>query len=265
MRAEAGGGAGRDDDIVEAAPVGPAIEDEGLGREVLQREVRPARQAMAGGQGGRHVLLQQRVDREALGVGEAGADEGDVQALLAQAGQKLARAGLLQHEGDVGPVRAELADGARHQRMERRRGGEAHGDAAGLAARRAAGPCRGAIDRGQHRLGIGQEGAAGVGQRDAARMADEQRRLDLLLQRLDLLRQRRLLHVQLLGRARDVALVGHGDEVAEMAQFHESQSVGRRYAPTLTLRKPAGPSRRVGCTVVVAHPSRRRATRGSSG
>ena len=124
-----------------------------------------------------------------------------------------------------GRVVAELADGARHQRMERRRGGEAHGDAAGLAARRAAGPRGGAIDRGQHRLGIGQEGAAGVGQRHAARMAHEQRRVDLLLQRLDLLRQRRLLHVQLLGRARDVAFMGDGDEVAEMAQFHRVRMI----------------------------------------
>src|SRR5215212_6246489 len=33
----------------------------------------------------------------------------------------------------------------------------------------------------------------------------------------------------------------------------------------LTLRRPEGPSRRVGYSIVVAHPSRRRATRGSSG
>ena len=55
---------------------------------------------------------------------------------------------------------------------------------------------------------------------DAARMAHEQRRVDLALERADLLAERRLLHVQLLGRAGDVALVGDGDEVAEMAQFH---------------------------------------------
>ena len=35
MRAETRRRAGRDDDVVEAAPVGPAVEDEGLGREVL--------------------------------------------------------------------------------------------------------------------------------------------------------------------------------------------------------------------------------------
>ena len=72
----------------------------------------------------------------------------------------------------------------------------------------------------QDRLGVGQEGAAGVGQADAARMAHEQGGVDLALERADLLAERRLLHAQLLGRARDVALMGDGDEVAEMAQFH---------------------------------------------
>ena len=55
-------------------------------------------------------------------------------------------------------------------------------------------------------------------------MAHEQGGVDLALQRADLLAERRLLHVELLGRARDVALVGDGDEVAEMAQFHQAYS-----------------------------------------
>ena len=104
--------------------------------------------------------------------------------------------------------------------MEGRRGGEAHGDAADLAARGAARAGGGAVDVGQHGFGVGQERAAGVGQRHATRMAHEQLGVDLALQRLDLLAERRLLHVELLRRPRDVALAGDGDEVAEMAQFH---------------------------------------------
>ena len=65
-----------------------------------------------------------------------------------------------------------------------------------------------------------EEGAAGIGQRHAARMAHEQLGVDLALERADLLGERRLLHVQLLGGARDMALMRDGDEVAEMAQFH---------------------------------------------
>jgi hypothetical protein len=81
-------------------------------------------------------------------------------------------------------------------------------------------PHGGAVDRAQDRLGIRQERAPGVGEADAARVAHEQRRIDLELQRAYLLGERRLLDVQLLRGARDVALAGDGDEVAEMAQFH---------------------------------------------
>ena len=53
-------------------------------------------------------------------------------------------------------------------------------------------------------------------------MAHEQRGVDLAFERPDLLAERRLLDVQLLGGARDVALVSDGDEIAEVAQFHGS-------------------------------------------
>ncbi len=104
--------------------------------------------------------------------------------------------------------------------MERRRGREADSDAAGLAARGAAGADLGMLGLRQDRLGIGQEGAASVGQRHAARMAHEQLGIDLALERADLLGKRRLLHAQLLGRARDMALMRDGDEIAKVAQFH---------------------------------------------
>ena len=54
MRAEAGFGAGRDDHIVEAAPIGPPVEDEGLVGQVLEREARAADQRMACREGSHH-------------------------------------------------------------------------------------------------------------------------------------------------------------------------------------------------------------------
>src|SRR5256885_15878954 len=105
--------------------------------------------------------------------------------------------------------------------MKRRRRREADGDAADLAARGAAGADLGVLGLRQDRLGVDQERAAGIGQADPARMAHEQGGVDLALERADLLAERRLLDVQLLRRARDVALVRDGDEVTEMAQFHE--------------------------------------------
>lgn len=65
-----------------------------------------------------------------------------------------------------------------------------------------------------------QEGAAGVVQADAAPAPVEQRRADFLFQLPDLLRQRRLRHAKLLGRAGEVLGLGRGDEIAQVAQFH---------------------------------------------
>ena len=104
--------------------------------------------------------------------------------------------------------------------MEGRRGSEAHGDTAGLAACGATGPHGSLVDSREDRFGIDQKGAAGIGQADAARMAHEERRVDLAFEGAYLLRQRRLLDVEFLGRTRDMPLMGNGDEVAEMAQFH---------------------------------------------
>lgn len=104
--------------------------------------------------------------------------------------------------------------------MERRRGGEAHGDTPGLAACRPTRPHGGFVDCGEDCLGVYQEGLTGIGQADAAGMADEEGRVDLALEGADLLGEGRLLDVELLRRTRDVALAGDGDEIAEMTQFH---------------------------------------------
>jgi len=52
-------------------------------------------------------------------------------------------------------------------------------------------------------------------------MAQEERHLDLAFERTDLLAERRLLQSEPLRGTGDVALLGDGDEVAEMTEFHE--------------------------------------------
>ena len=69
-------------------------------------------------------------------------------------------------------------------------------------------------------LRAGQEGAAGIVQADPAATAVEQRRAHFLFQLADLLRQRRLRHAQLFGRAGEVLGLGRGHEIAQVAQFH---------------------------------------------
>lgn len=57
-------------------------------------------------------------------------------------------------------------------------------------------------------------------QRHRALRAVEQRDAQLLLQRADLLRQRRLRHRQARGGTAEVQFLGNGHEVAELAQVH---------------------------------------------
>lgn len=64
------------------------------------------------------------------------------------------------------------------------------------------------------------EPVAGLGHRHAPRRTLHERHPDLVLELADLLRQRRLGDVLAHGRAREMALVGDRDEVAQLSQFH---------------------------------------------
>ena len=59
---------------------------------------------------------------------------------------------------------------------------------------------------------------------DAPARPDQQREPELVLERADLLAQRRLGDVQALGGAAEVQLLRDRDEVAKLAQFHDSIS-----------------------------------------
>ena len=61
---------------------------------------------------------------------------------------------------------------------------------------------------------------AGVGQHDVAGVALDELDAELALELLDLGRQRGLADEAGLGGAAEVAVVGHGDEVVEVAQVH---------------------------------------------
>ena len=185
MRAEARLGAGRDDHVVEAAPVGPAVEDEGLVGEVLQGEPRLADQPMACREAPRPCPpAAARWTVMPCGIDQAGADEGDV--------EPLRRAGRSPCRPSCSPParRRRRAGCARNSRMARATSGwngaevvkpTAMRPTSPRAVRRARISARSAC--GQDRLGVGQERAAGIGQADAARMAHEQRGVDLALER----------------------------------------------------------------------------------
>jgi len=99
-------------------------------------------------------------------------------------------------------------------------GGQPDGQVAGLAA---AGRLRCGerlVDGAQGGAGRLQQRLAGLGELDAARRALQQRHAELLLEPGDRGAQRLLGDVHAARGAREVQLLGDGDEVAQVAQLH---------------------------------------------
>ena len=84
------------------------------------------------------------------------------------------------------------------------------------------------VDRGQGDGAVGDEPPARVGERDAAGRAREQLDAELGLELADGLAQRRGRHVQPVGRAREVELLGDDEEVAQVTQLGRHASIMTR-------------------------------------
>jgi hypothetical protein len=206
---------------VQAGPDRAAIEDESLASERGERQRRRSRtELVAARQRRHHRLVEQRTHRKIGALADRRPDKSDIERLRPQSRDQLNRAALLEGQGDPRMSFAERTDRTRHKRVERRRTGKSESDAAGLTARRLLGRRDRVANPGQDRLGLGEKGAAGRGQLDAARLAVKKPRIELALQCLDLLRQRRLLNTEPLGRAGNMTLLGDSDKITEMAQFH---------------------------------------------
>jgi hypothetical protein len=104
--------------------------------------------------------------------------------------------------------------------MKWTRGHNPHTDFTFLAPRRTPRRFKRVVELRQHRAGIRDEGATGIGQFDAARLSMKKLHIELAFDCLDALTERRLLHSQPLGGSRDVAFLGNGDEIPEMPQLH---------------------------------------------
>jgi hypothetical protein len=119
-----------------------------------------------------------------------------------------------QRQADAGIGVAELAHERPHDRVEGGGRREAEVQMTRLAA---SGPLRvqrRVLDVAQQPLGVDQQRLAGVGRHDAVSGAVEQPDVELPFQRVDLLAQRRLADAEPFRRARDIAFLGDGDEVA---------------------------------------------------
>ena len=119
--------------------------------------------------------------------------------------------------------------------VQRRRSGELLGKPADVADAQRTGRSREPALRAGGELEdlacVGQQHPPGRGQLDVSAIADEQRRAQARLERLDLLRERRCRDAQPLGCSGEVKLLGDGDEVAKQPQLHglnDTPGVSRR-------------------------------------
>jgi hypothetical protein len=95
---------------------------------------------------------------------------------------------------------------------------------------------RGLGGRAQQRLGPGQEDRARLGQPGTLRRAIQQSDAQLLLEAANLPAQRRLRDAQRRGRAAEVAVLGHHDEVSDEPQVeinHRRYRVGHAWIVTV--------------------------------
>jgi hypothetical protein len=96
-----------------------------------------------------------------------------------------------------------------------------------------------AVDLGEHALRVAEDHAALGGELDAAARAAEDLDAELLLEAPDLLGDRRLGEVQLLGGLRERAVAGDGGDGAKVAQLHAPMVPGRRREVEVSLLRPA--------------------------
>jgi len=224
-RLEALGLAQRQQVGVQPGRAGLAHQDEALVAQIGQRQrpgAAPRRrgQGVVTGQGHHGRLAQQGLEHQAGRARHRHAQQAAVQAPGQQFIGQLGGVVLAEHQADLRVLLAAGAQAARHKGMGGGRTGVAQRQPALLAARQRAQPGFGGVHRLQQAVAIIAQQPAGLGQRHALGMALEQLQAQRLLQRLDLLAQRRLLQAQRRRRPGDVAALGHRHEVAQLPQIH---------------------------------------------
>lgn len=124
-----------------------------------------------------------------------------------------------------GMALAVAAQRGRQPHRQHRRRRKANVQLAELARGRALHLVSRELDRRENTARLDQEMAPRLREMHAPLVTLEQRHAELLLQRADLGAQRRLRDVKSLSRAREAKLLGNGDEVSEMTQFHDTFKV----------------------------------------
>mmetsp|Transcript_53129 Transcript_53129/g.124294 ORF Transcript_53129/g.124294 Transcript_53129/m.124294 type:complete len:240 (-) Transcript_53129:1084-1803(-) len=224
-----------------AKAVAGAEQQHGLALELLGADGLALGQWMRGRQRDNKRLVVQRRDRQPR-VGKGLGHDGAVQLAGAQHLQQLHGEVLLQHQRHL---RVEV-DGVAHQFGQQVRTDGVDQPEAQRTGQRVLAALGDLLDRAglvEHGLGLAHDLLAQRCHGDLAAAALEDLQVQLLFELLDRDRQGRLGHEAGLGRAAEMALAGHGDDVAQLGQGHGGGTLsGRDSNATLRplRRKPQG-------------------------
>jgi hypothetical protein len=89
-----------------------------------------------------------------------------------------------------------------------------------LAARESGGRGNKLILKSENVSGLLNQHGTDLGRANAARKPLKQANAEFLLQEFDLLAERRLCDAELFGGVREAAVIGDGNEIAQMPEFH---------------------------------------------
>lgn len=204
---------------MQAGHLAGAVVDEGLVRQVPQPQGGPLQQRVAFGQHGHQLVLFHGRDGQVGGLRHRVSQQAGIEIAAGHLRADLARGRFGQHQVDQRIFAAKGLHQPRYQR-ERGRAYEAYVQPPALAAGRGARDLLHLARMVQGQLGTFQGRLACLGQRRAPAVALEQLHAQAVFQPAYGLGQRRLRHVQLLGRLPVVERAGQGDEVTQLAQVH---------------------------------------------
>src|SRR5262245_37608921 len=156
------------------------------------------------------------VDDKALSIINEASEESGVDLFTLQPFDQFIAQALFEGQRHKWISFPKSSNDAWHERMERTRGCDAHADPSLLASCRASRRLQGVVKAPEHCMGAVEEGTAGFGQFDAARLTTKQLHIELALHRLDLPAQRRLLDVESFRCPRNVTFFSDRDEVPEV-------------------------------------------------
>ena len=211
------------------------VEDHGQPVEVGHPDLPALRQRVRFVHRHQQRLAQHRLDHQ-VRLGRDQAVEAHADAPFAQRLQLLGLGEVVQRDAHLRPLRVEFREHTGND-VQHARAVDAHVELSGQPLRRAPRALGRALRQVQQVGHLVQQRLARLGQLHTGRRAQEQRRTHLVFQRLDLARQRRLRHVQALGRAGEVALFGDRQKLAHVFEIHGASWFGSQYLTSIGSQK----------------------------